>query len=322
KRSFLITTHVNPEGDAIGSSLALALGLREIGKESALALRDPLPSRLRFLPGSDLYQRAAAIEPDFPAFDAMIVTDCGDLERIGFFRTERPPAPRIINVDHHITNVKFGDLNWIDPDATASGVMVHTLLRRLEVSITPPIATALYTTLLTETGAFRYSNTTGETLRLAGELVEAGADPCRIAEAIYSGNSVGRFRLLGAILDGMEVMDVVEDRRIAWVTVPLALYERTGTTVEDTEDFINYPRSLAGVEAALLFRETEEPGVIKVSLRSNTDLDVSQLAMAFGGGGHRKAAGFSRKGTLDEVKAATLKSVREAVCAPGRPSTV
>lgn len=310
RERFLVTTHVNPEGDAIGSALAMGLALRAFGKKVSLILRDPIPTRLRFLPESHLFQKVSDFGTELPAFDAMIVVDCGDLERVGFVKPDRPPAPVIINVDHHVSNVGFGQINWILPDATASGVLVFQIIQALGIPMNAAMATALYTTLVTETGAFRYSNTTPETFHLAGDLTRWGADPCRIAEEIYSANSVGRLKLLARLLNSMGIN---AEGTAAWLLVPESLYEETQSTAEDTEDFINFPRSLTGVEVAFLLRETPEPGIVKASMRSNGRVDVSRLAMQFGGGGHKKAAGFSMKGNLEEVRVAALKAVEAAI---------
>jgi phosphoesterase RecJ-like protein len=312
KRKFLVTTHVNPEGDAVGSALGLTLALKDMGKEVSLILKDPIPIRLKFLPESHLCRQLSSTTSLDPDFDTMFVVDCGDLERVGFVRAGHLPAPVMVNIDHHVTNTRYGHLNWIVEDATASGEMVYTLLRRMEVPISPEIATCLYTTLMTETGGFRFSNTTAGTFHLAGELTRLGADPCGIAEEIYHTSSRGRLKLLASVIEEMEVSPC---GRIAWVRVPRSLYESTGTTVEDSEDLVHFPRSLQGVEVAMLFRETNEPGIVKASLRSNRNLDVSRVAMKFDGGGHRKAAGFSMKGSLKEVQAATLEAVREALAA-------
>ena len=312
KKSFLIVGHVNPEGDAIGSAVALALALRGLGKKAEVINRDPLPRQLAFLCYEGIvFQRAAVTEP----VDVMVVVDCGDLKRTGFFENERPPIDVLVNIDHHITNPKFGDVNWVVPEATATGEMIYDLLKRMEVPMTPPIATALYTALLSDTGAFRYANTNGKSLRIGAELIEKGADPALIARGLFEIIRPEKMKLLGEVLARMELS---HDKKVAWVEVTQAQLEKTNTIEADTEDFIDYPRLIKGVEAAVFFREVN-PKQYKISLRSEGKVDVSALAKRWGGGGHRNAAGCTITGTGEEIKKQVLSSLLEAVSeAPSR----
>lgn len=296
--TFLITTHINPEGDAIGSSLALAIALSSIGKKISVCTADPVPKMLRFLPYSETVKQVKAVDG---RFDAVIVVDCGDLERAGFLKKESLPADILINIDHHITNKGFGTLNLVE-EAVASAEIVYQIIKWLGISVTPDIATCLYTAVMTETGSFRYSNTNLQAFRMAEEMVSFGANPWRIANNVYNKNSRGRAKLMGQVLSGM---DISEDGRVAWITVREQMYRDTGTTKEDVEDLINFPRSIDGVEVAVLFRESvliESEQGWKISLRSNGTVDVAVLSLEFGGGGHSMAAGFFIKGALEEVK--------------------
>lgn len=304
RETFLITTHINPEGDAIGSSLALAIALSSIGKKVAVYTLDPVPKSLKFLPSSGMVQQVKRVDH---RFDAVIVVDCGDLERVGFLKNDNIPGDILINIDHHITNQGFGTLNLVE-EAVAAAELVYQIIKRLGIPITKDIAICIYTAVMTETGAFRYSNTTHQAFRIAEEMVGCGANPWVIAEHIYSGNSMGRVRLLGHILSNLNLSD---DGRIAWITIREELYKETGTTKEDVEDFINFPRSIEGVEVAILFRESNHDW--KISLRSNGSVDVSDLALKFGGGGHSMAAGFFIKGSLEEVQKRVIGRVEETL---------
>ncbi|OGW60889.1 MAG: hypothetical protein A2Y48_03640 [Nitrospirae bacterium RIFCSPLOW2_12_42_9] len=301
RETFLITTHVNPEGDAIGSSLALALALSSIGKKVEVITQDPVPKGLKFLPSSDTIKQAKMIDR---RFDAVITVDCGDLERVGFLKIDNIPGDILINIDHHVTNKGFGAVNFVE-DAVASAQLIYDIMKRLNISLTPDIATCIYTAIMTETGSFRYSNTTSETFKIAQEMVSAGAMPWNIAEQIFNRNNIGRIKLLGLILESLDRSD---DGKISWITVKEQMYRETGTSKEDVEDFINFPRSIEGVEVAILFRESNQGW--KISLRSNGKVDVSNMALEFGGGGHSMAAGFFIQGGHEEVKKRVVDSAR------------
>ncbi len=305
RETFLITTHMNPEGDAIGSSLALALALSSIGKKVAVYTLDSVPKTLRFLPFSEKVRQVRRVDE---RFDAVITVDCGDLERVGFLNKDNIPGDILINIDHHVTNEGFGTLNLVE-EAVASAEIVYQLIKRLGIPVTAEIATCIYTAIMTETGSFRYSNTNLQAFKISKEMVGFGADPWIIAEHVYNRNSMGRIRLLGMILSGLELTG---DGKIAWITVKEKMYQETGTTKEDVEDLINFPRSIEGVEVAVLFRESNHDW--KVSLRSNGKVDVSSLALEFGGGGHCMAAGFMiKESTLEDAQKRVIGRVAEEI---------
>ena len=304
-KRFLITTHINPEGDAIGSVIALALILKKLGKSVVVCNTDPVPRNLQFLPYSKKIKQAKEINN---RFDAMFVLDCGSKDRVGLFKNgAMPMPPPIVNIDHHITNEKFGYINYIDAKATATGDIIYRLAKALKIKIDKNIATAIYTTLLTETGSFRYSNTNSGILRISAELIDAGINPWRIGQQIYETNTFQRLKLLGILLDEMETDST---GKVALVTITSAHYAATNTTAEDVEDFINFPRSIKGVEIAVLFRESKED-LYKISFRSRGTIDVTRLALKFGGGGHKYAAGCTVKGSLNEVKEKVLQAAVE-----------
>ncbi len=304
KESFMLTTHMNPEGDAIGSTLALALALSSLGKKVTVNTADPVPRILKFLPSSNMVQQVKTVNE---RFDAVIVLDCGDLERVGFLRKDNIPSDILINIDHHKTNLGFGTINLVE-EAVASADMVYTIIKKMGIPVTTDIAVCIYTAIMTETGSFRYTNTTDHTLRVAGEMISYGADPAVIADNVYNRNSVGRINLLGLVLSTLKFSG---DGKIAWVVVLEEMFKETGTTKEDTEDLINYPRSIDGVEVAVLFRQSGNDW--KLSFRSNGKVDVALVSLEFGGGGHSMAAGCFLKGSLDEVLERVIGKVAEAV---------
>ena len=313
-KRFLIVSHENPDGDAIGSMLGLGLALKSMGKEAVFYNKDGTPTVLQFLPGSDGVKKSLEFAGE--GFDATFIVDCTDTSRVGkdfeVFAGSATGGTKII-IDHHQTNKPSADLYLLDPDASSTGMIIHSLLKTLSVRITPDIATNLYATIVVDTGSFRYSNTNRDTFRVAGELVELGADPWAVSHAIYESEPLARLRLLGLVLPTLEV---TEDGRIAWVFVNRDMFRQTGTGREDTDGLVNFPRSIKGVEVALLFRE-EEPGQNgsrwKVSLRSNGEVDVSVIAEKFEGGGHKRAAGCTLVGSLSSVRQRLFNTINEAL---------
>ena len=304
-RRFAVTTHRNPEPDAVGSSLALAHFLRELGKESGVVLYDPVPQNLRFLPHQTILRQESVMSNPI---DVLFVLDCGDLERTGFFNGQHPSNLMVVNIDHHITNREFGEVNWVNHDAAATGEMIYDLLMSLGKKPSDPVALCIYTSIAGETGFFSYSNTKPKTFRLVANLVEQGVDPWMVSQHLKE-NSIKRLQLLSLVLKSLKCS---RDGRLAWITVTQDHLSRTEATSEDTEDFINYPRFLWGVEAAILFREVEG-NQVKVSFRSKNYLDVARLAYQFGGGGHQRASGCTIGGSLKEVRRSVLKALKKAI---------
>ena len=300
----LITTHINPEGDAIGSSLALAIALSSIGKKVSVYTADPVPTALKFLPHIEMVQQVKKVSE---RFDAVIVVDCGDLERVGFLKPDNIPADVLLNVDHHITNNNFGTFNLVE-EVVAAAELVYRIIKELKIPVTSDIAACIYTAILTETGSFRYQNTDLNAFKIAEDMVSSGANPWAIAEQVYNRNSNGRIKLIGQILANIGISD---NGRISWIIVREEMYRDTGTTKEDVEDIINFPRSIEGVEVAVLFRESQNDW--KISLRSNGKVDVSAVAMEFGGGGHTMASGFFIKGDLEDVKKRVIGRVEKSL---------
>ena len=306
-RTFLVTTHENPDGDAVGSSLALASYLRRIGKEVAIHFCDPVPDLYTFLPLADQVTQTL---PD-QDFDVCFVLDVGEFKRAGQQVTESRRIGSFINIDHHLDCDDFGALNFIDPTACATGALVYRILAASGGEIDHDTALCLYTAVITDTGSFRYSNANPEAFTIAAELVARGVNTWFVAERLYESQPRQRLELLAQVLATLRISPRGD---YAGVTVTLAMYEQTGTSAEYTDGFVNYPRSIRGVEVAVLFREVR-PGQYKVGFRSKGKVDVSALAAAFGGGGHHNAAGCNVAGTMEEVRDMVLRRVYEALAA-------
>ncbi len=292
RRRFVITSHARPDPDAIGSALAMAYALRQMGKEARVVFRDPPPAPLLVFPGVaeiDIIERV-----DDPG-DAVIVMECGDLKRTGIEGLERG---FVINVDHHPGNTMYGALNWFDVSAAACGEMVFDLVEELRVPLTLEIATHVYVAILTDTGSFHYSNITPRTFDICRQCIEAGVNAPTIARSIFDSNHLGRLKLFGAVLSRMQL----DPRgRIATVCVDAKMARDCGGTYEDTEGLVNLPLTVKDIVAVVFFKENG-PEDWRVSLRSKGDIDVNAVAKSLGGGGHKNASGCSVTGAFDDLK--------------------
>jgi phosphoesterase RecJ-like protein len=293
-RTFILTTHESPDGDAVGATLALAHYLRSIGKEVTVHMCDPVPELYRFLPGAELVQQV--IPP--VKYDVGFVLDIGELRRAGRLFQEYRDIGMIINLDHHLHCERFGAINLIDPDACATGAIVYRIIKGAGADIDYQTALCIYVAVITDTGSFRYSNANPEAFRIAGDMVAAGVNSWNVAEKLYESQPRQRLELLALALSTMTVSARGD---YASITVTLDMYERSGSDSELTDGFVNYPRSISGVEVAIFFRELSQ-GHFKVGFRSKGKVDVSALAAAFGGGGHHNAAGCTVSAPLEEVK--------------------
>jgi phosphoesterase RecJ-like protein len=302
--SALMLGHVHPDGDVLGTLLGLGLGLEAAGWSVTFAGPHPVPDVLAFLPGATRWH-TWSVPPR--RFDVIVLTDCPNQDRTeGLLDGARSASSHVLNIDHHPDNRRYGTVNWIDPAAAATGEMVFDLIRALGHQITPEIALDLFTAIHTDTGSFRYSNTTPRTFRIAAELTAAGADPALVSDRLYQRRSPNALATLGLILRRVCVSD---DGRVAWLTVPRGLCSDAFLAAED---LVTYPRSIDGVEVALLLRE-EADGLVKASLRGKGRIAVNRIAQQFGGGGHKNAAGCTVRGTLDEVTTLLVDVVSLAI---------
>jgi len=301
--SFLITSHESPDPDAIGSSLALANYLASRGKEVTVYLSDPVPENCRFLPMADRVLHELP-ERDF---EVCFVLDVGEFRRAGKAITECRRIARFVNVDHHLGCENFGVHNLIDPKACATAALVYRIIRGAGHEVDYPTALCIYTAILSDTGSFHYSNSDPEAFAIAGEMVAKGVNAWDVNEQLYESEPRRRLALLALALSDLTVSPSGE---YASVTVTLDMYRQTGAGAEDTDRFINYPRSISGVEVALMFRQIEE-GLYKVGFRSKGKVDVAAVSASFGGGGHHNAAGCTIRGTLAEVKAQVFERLEQ-----------
>ena len=314
-RTFLVTSHVRLDGDALGSELALSHMLRRLGKEVVVCNQDETPAIYRFLPGTDAIVHA--LNPG-DRFDAAFILDCSDLDRVGDHAAAIGSVTQtIVNIDHHISNDRFAEYSLVDHGASSTGEIICRLLEPLEVPLTGDIATNLYTAIMTDTGSFRYSNTSSATLRLAARLVDGGADVRDIAERVYESRPLAQIRLMGMALDTLELH---EAGTIGSVTVTQEMLHRAGALPEHTEGIVDLVRSVNGTEIALFYCEMADND-FKVSFRSKGDADVARVAGAFGGGGHVNAAACRIEGDLTTVKKRlmdVIAMVRETASSKGQ----
>jgi phosphoesterase RecJ-like protein len=301
----LVTMHRGPDGDALGSALALACALREMGREVTVYNPDELPYNFRFLAGAA--QVARTVPPD-AAFDVTVVTDAGAFDRLG------PDVPKdgrrgvLLNLDHHITTEPFGDVNYVDPQAASVGILAYKIIQGLGHAVSREAAECIYASILADTGSFRYSSTDPECFRIAAELLEAGVDPWEMTVRVYEQQPLARMRLLAEVLGTLEVHG-----KLATITITNEMMARTQSAVDLTDGFINYARSVDGIEVAASFREPSQGGPWRVSFRSRGRVNVAAIAQKFGGGGHHNAAGCSIEGSEAAVRARIAEEIEKAL---------
>jgi phosphoesterase RecJ-like protein len=300
RERFLITSHARPDGDAVGSVLALWMALKEMGKHAEMQLFDRVPMIYRTLPAADQIRTAPALASGFRP-DAVILLECDSLERS---RLKGLEESYLINIDHHTSGRRFADVNWIDTEASAVAEMVYRLAVAADTSITPPMATCLYTALLSDTGSFCYEGTGAQTFALAKNLVELGACPARIAQDVYFSNPTSKMRLLGAALTTLQ-----REGHIAWLWVTHSDMIRLGAVEEDCEGIVNYAIGISGVDVAVFLRELPDHRV-RLSLRSKSKVHVAEVAERFGGGGHEHASGCTLDGPLYSAMDRILDELR------------
>jgi phosphoesterase RecJ-like protein len=299
----LMLGHEHPDADVLGTLMATGLALERAGWAVVYGGPHPAPAQLGFLPGIERY----AVLPNVTgAFDVVLLTDCPNPGRThGLIDQARAATRTLVNIDHHPDNRRYGDVNWIDPSAAAAGEMVYEMLEALGADITADIATNLFTAVHTDTGSFRYSNVTPATFRIAAALTDAGAAPYVVSNALYERRPADALHNLGRALSLVRVSD---DGRVAWLALP---QDTVPESFIESEELVNYPRSIASVRVACFLREVD--GKVKVSLRGKGDVDVQAVAAKFGGGGHRNAAGATIAATLDDATRQVLDAVRLAL---------
>jgi bifunctional oligoribonuclease and PAP phosphatase NrnA len=308
RQRFVLSSHSRPDGDSIGSQLAMAYALRALGKDVTIVNKDAAAGPIRAFPGVETIVIADRAAGDF---DAAIIMECSDLKRTGVEGLDRA---FVINIDHHPGNTEFGQINWFDSSAAACGEMVFDLIRALGISLSLEIATHIYLAILTDTGSFHYSGISPRTFAICKEALEAGVDPVQVARKVYDSNHMGRLKLFGAVLSAMQI-----DRtgRIAIVYVDHAMARAAGGSYEDTEGLVNLPLTVKEIEAVVFFKQ-EQDDEYRVSLRSKGSIDIGAVAKDFGGGGHKNAAGCTVRGPIEDLQRQMVEKMERAIEEQGR----
>jgi phosphoesterase RecJ-like protein len=303
----LVTTHTEPDGDAVGSLLAMGLALERLGKQTTFYNESPIPAVYQFLPAVGRIERR--LEPA-GAYDAAVVLDCGDLSRTGTAWRAVSRMASIINIDHHASNTGFGSHCLMDGQACATTEIVYRLIQALRIPLDKAIATCIYTGILTDTGSFRFSNTNAAAFAISRDMMELGVNPYEVARHVFGSYSLGRIKLLNLALNSIEIS---RNGKLSLMTVTRGMLEETRTQPEDVDGLINYARRIEDVRVAALIQEQDNGRTaadgrlqLHVSLRSDGSVDVAALAGTFGGGGHYSAAGFQIESTLADIKSELL----------------
>lgn len=310
RQRFIITSHARPDGDAIGSTLALTFALEQMGRTAIAVLRDPVPGPYQSFPGVD--RLVIADRVDAPA-DAVIVLECSDLSRPGVAGLDRYP---IVNIDHHLGNAMYGAVNWFDETAAACGELVADLVDTLGVAWTSAIASHLYLALATDTGGFRYGPISARTFDTCRRIVEAGVDTALLSRQIFDSFSIGRVRLTGALLNAMTLH---HDNRLAVLAFDDDLLRACGATVDDTEGLVNLPLGAREVSAVALLKR-QDARTWRISLRSKGEVDVRSVAARWQGGGHRNAAGCTIESDEADIRRELVAALTQAIEAADAPA--
>lgn len=291
---FLVATHIDPDGDALGTAFAFCFALRSMGKDASVYLRDDVPYRYAFLP------RPEPVIREMPknGYDTVLVVDCSDLSRVGHGHKTLKDLGYLISIDHHETNDAFGQINIVDQRASSSAELLYLILKALDVTLSYEMAVNLYTAVITDTGSFRYDSTTPRAFSICEEMTGLGVVPSYVAGEVYESHPKERYALLCLVLGTLEFF--LNDR-IAIAMVTQDMFTKTGTNREFTEGFVEHIKEIRGVEVACVIREVGD-GRFKVSMRSKGGIDVAQVAHQFNGGGHQRAAGCTIEGSITEVK--------------------
>jgi bifunctional oligoribonuclease and PAP phosphatase NrnA len=305
-RTFCVVGHVRPDGDCIGSQLAVTLALRDQGKKVICWNEDPMPDKLKFLDADKLVQKP---KPGV-SFDCVIATDAASFERLGKTGACISQRKLLINIDHHASNTRYGDVNWVSPKEASTGEIIFRFMKAVNWPITPAIADCLFTAVSTDTGSFQYPNTRPSTYNVAGELVKRGADLAKICHEVYQSYPLSRAKLLKHVYNKFRL---THDNQIAYFWLKQSDYTRTGAKPDDSEGLIDHIRAIEPVIVACLFEEVSQD-LTRISLRSKSEkVNVNEIAALFGGGGHRAAAGARIPGALMSIQRKVIAAVKKAL---------
>ena len=308
-RTFFFSGHQNPDPDTIGSELALRSFVLRLGGARKVDVYNThhLPAYLGFLSGASQVKTARHLPHHY---DCAVIMECADSARMGNIIDLKTQAKHVVNIDHHLHNTRYGNVNLIDPKASSNAEQIFHLLEYAGKGITPQEATCLYAGLVTDTGRFQYSNTRPESHRVAARLIEYGAESTKACEKIYMEKPLSALRLLSHAL---ETMKILEGGRIAVMNLTAEAFKKAGASQEDTEEIVNYGLFVPSVKAAALMKPADKPGQVKISLRAKGNVDVNQVARAFGGGGHKKASGCTVQGSWEDVARRVIQRLKAAV---------
>ncbi|MCX7857505.1 MAG: bifunctional oligoribonuclease/PAP phosphatase NrnA [Deltaproteobacteria bacterium] len=303
ENKFLVTTHVDPDGDAIGSMFGMYFFLKAIGKTVRVYLKDSVPYRYAFLPGPE------KIEKDLKNLgqEVILVLDCGDIKRIGDEYNLLTEDRFIVNIDHHETNGMFGKINHVLKDASSTAEILYDIFMQFGAPITYEIALNIYTGIFTDTGSFRFPNTTEKCFRVCGEMLHFGVSPSYVAQMVYENHPRERFLLLSEVLRTLEVS---EGGDVGIVLLTSEMFKKVNANYEHSDGFVEYIKEIKGIKVAILIRELEN-GKCKVSMRSKDNVNVGRICGKFGGGGHKNAAGCILEGKPEEVREKVKKVLSE-----------
>lgn len=300
-----ITSHVNPDGDSIGSVLALGIALsKHKSKNITILIPEEIPKNLLFLPGIDLIKKDSCIKK----LELLIALDCGDKNRIGIPKSLLESTDFILNIDHHITNTYFGDINIVTPGASSTGEIVYNVLKNMNIDLDKEIATNLYVAISTDTGSFRYDNTSSATHSIASKLFDYGIDINSINVNLYQSRSIEKTYLL---IDSLNTLELLKNGKIAIAVVTKKMLQKYNLSINEADIIIDFIRDIDSVDVACLIKEIDEK-TIKVGFRSKNNIDVSMISKNFGGGGHAKASGCTLSSNVDEGKKLILKEINKA----------
>ncbi len=308
ENNFLILTHSTPDGDALGSSLALKIFLEKLGKKAEFYAEKPIPPQYRFLPHIEKINDLKEI--NIESFSVLILVDCNKINRVSYekeiLKKIEPFSGKRLIIDHHLTDSEDNlSLKWIDTEKAATGILIYYLIKNMRENITSEMAYNLYTALIVDTGNFQFENTTEEVFTIATELVRAGAKPSFIYEQCFESWSQGRFELFLRMLNNLKIIPP-----LAISSLSKEDFQETSTKESDTERFVEFLKILGEIKLTALFRETEK-NLIKVSLRSKGNIDVSSIAREFGGGGHKNASGYRSLNSLQDAMNQLIQKLKE-----------
>lgn len=300
---FAIVSHTSPDGDSMGSMLALYNILCLNHKRADMFIDDVLPERYSFLPFTENIERFSTSKD----YDCLFALDCGDPERLGKCKELIDKAKVVVNIDHHISNCRYGSINLVETNASSTGEILYDIFIGNNYEINRNTATCLYTSILTDTGGFKYSNTTSKTFRIAGSLIDTGINFSEIFSFIYDRRTVGQVKLMSRVVS---TLDMELDNKVALLSMFPNMINECGATEEDASEFINIARDIDGVEVAVFIKE-KNSGSFRISLRSKTSVDVRKIAERFSGGGHIRAAGCTIEGNYDKVRTILLEEIKK-----------